>query len=932
MLPPAIPEHWQMDKQKFIANMQQVREDLMHELEFLPGFENATLAELRAQHHYLSYPTLAESYKKRVEILSRIADIDETLRFFRNKHKNVPAHAHHESAVGYTMQDNGISAKETTENVVDIMGDKQDVTSLGSTHYFNMGQKSDMRIEKFFERPVMISSGTFALGSYYNLKLGVSDLWSLEPSVRAKLRNFSYFKGNLHVRIALSGTPFHYGKLMVSGQPYAANNANLANLATLYALGTTGRWPLVNYLSQSRARGVMDVRENKPLELVLPFISTKPMHRIFNTSAAAIAAGTSLDDFTDWFSLYLTNINAFATANTSITEGVQYFVYAWATDVELGLPTGTQLAVTTEADTVDDPKDEREIGPVEHYSSAIAHYLGLLRNAPVIGPVATASHMAFDTAAKISSIFGWSKPTVIDMPMYVKNRGYSCGAQTIGYETCDKLTLDPKQELAVDSSFMGTSSDEMSLQYIANIESYLTTFVWRIADTPLNWIWYSGVSPALVSQYVNTGVYFSQPTAMCFAAQPFSSWHGDIEFTFEFVCSQFHRGKIMVGFEPNMNQALLFAAASQDINKRYAKIIDLQETQCVTFRVNWAQYRAWASMPNLATATTVPYNQAPTGTYGIGNPTQYNGLIFVMPITDLVSPTGDDLQINVYVRAPRLLLNRLTQANLPTSRNISVGFAREKREIVEAKHESALHSSTNTVMDLNDSVVDAAPIALHHFGELPVSFRGLLKRFTLEQVLETAATTLTVAQMNISMNIMPVNTLPYGTSGGSIFNLWGYLYYAYIGYRGGIRRRFRVLSNAALTPYTTVPIVLKAEANAEISPAISILGVAAGGANLLNSAPTLEGGQQVSLSANAGFEVEFPFYSRNLYHYAFANDFVGTNPGGDQGMDTYWTRSFSFSVPLAGTVNTQHYGVMADVAAADDFSFIGFQGAPLFTT
>jgi hypothetical protein len=870
--------------------------------------------------------------------LSQIADIDETLKYLRGRYHNVPVHTQAEANVGYTMQDTGVKAKQTTENVVDMMGAEQDKSVLGVSHYFNMGQKSDMTIQKFFERPVMISSGTFSLGTYYNLPLDVTDLWSLDPTVRAKLRNFAYFKGNVHIRVALSGTPFHYGKVMVSAQPYAQSNLNLSALVTLYALGTNGRWPLINYLSQSRARGVMDVRENKPLELVVPFISTKPMHRLFNTSAAAIATGTSLDDFVNWVRIYITNINAFAVANTSITEGVQYFVYAWMTDVELGPPTGTQMAITTESKQVDDPKDEREIGPVEHYSSAIAHFLGHLRKAPVIGDLATASHMAFDTVARISSIYGWSKPTIIEAPMYVKNRGFSCGAQTIGYDTCDKLTLDPKQELAVDSTFMGTKEDEMSLQYLANIESYLTTFVWRITDTPLNWIWYSGVSPVLFSQYSNLGTNFNQPTAMCFAAQPFTSWHGDLEFTFEFVCSQFHRGKIMVGFEPNLNQSLLFAAASQDINKRYAKIIDLQETQCVTFRVNWAQYRAWAKIENISQASTVPYAQAPVGTYGLSDPTCYNGMIFVMPITDLVSPTGANLEINVYVRAPRLLVNRMTKNYLPVARNIAPALAKGTRtpvleDVVEAKHESNLHSSTNTVVDLNDSTFDASAIALHHFGELPVSYRALLKRFVTDHISEVGATTITVAQLAYQGPIMPLNTVPYGTTTSpSVNHLWSYLYYAYIGFRGGIKKRFKPLGNAAILPYTNVTTNLFYETNSEVTPSVSVTTIATGGALLYNAVPTLDGGQQTCLASNSGWEMEFPFYSRNLFHFAFADDFVGLNPGGEQGMDEFWTRQLNIAVTLGSTVNTQHYGMQVDVAAADDFSFIGFQGAPLFTS
>jgi hypothetical protein len=278
---------------------------------------------------------------------------------------------------------------------------------------------------------------------------------------------------------------------------------------------------------------------------------------------------------------------------------------------------------------------------------------------------------------------------------------------------------------------------------------------------------------------------------------------------------------------------------------------------------------------------------------------------------------------------------------MPQFRAISDSFARVPLNrvsldpsIVEAKHESDMHSSTNSTFVLNDSSADSSAISLHHFGEVPTSFRTCLKRFVFDNSIQGyTASSAPYGVVQAQDVIFPQNWNPYGNTTVPITQtLFSYMRYAYIGVRGSIRKRIAVIAGGTSTANATCIITLDPEANIDPSITCEVVHLDSGGSFWYDVATTLDGGQQVALSSNTGFEIEFPFYSRNLFHFSFTDNFIGSNPGSSQGMDPYWTRSYSLTAPLSALNNGWNVGFNVDVAAGEDFCFIGFQGAPLFSS
>lgn len=890
--------------------------------------------QLRKNVNMYSNPHATKKYQELLYISSQIQDYKRTIDIInRRVVQNVDLYVTTESeVVSSEMTDGLVSTKEVTENVTDITGDREIHADAYETVYSNQAQRNLLTLDKFFERPIQIAAGKLLNGTYASITLPVWDQYTTNPTVRAKLRNYAYFKANLHLRIVVSGTPYHYGKLMLSYQPYPNRNDNLVDLEVQFALSVNFRPNMISYLSQAPGAQTLDIRENKPVEMMCPFISTKNTHRLFNTSPTVISDVTSFEDLSEAGALYMWSINASSVINAT-TDPARYYIYAWATDVELGAPTGTQVDIRTESGittekycteiwSVSTEGDERDTGPVEKFSSTAKRISSALTVVPEIGVFAKASSIAFGALESVASIFGWSKPVLIDTPVFVKNAGYQNGALTIGTDTNFRIVLDPKQELTVDPRICGTCEDEMTFSYLASIPAYLTTFEWIPDDVPMTPLFTSAVNPTLSSGAAYNNYYYTQLSPMAFVASFFESWRGDIEFTFEVVCSQFHRGKLAVIYEPNINQEVLINAAL-DLNRQYVKIIDIQETQTVTFKVNWAAYRSWLGVPDRSSVSTQQYTGTPTVT-SFGDNDASNGFITVVPITDLISPDNGTVEVNVYVKCPNIMLNGFT----------SRGFARERDTVVlvESAIDTNFYSTQQvSLMDLNECDDDVTTISSEHYGELPVSFRSLLKRYTTYDAVGNVVLASGPARViRITVPIYPEIGLPYGTSSGSQNRrgLLGEIQYAYLGMRGSLRHQIAISGSSKLaTQYPFVASMYPVETTSAKSTVATNYATGSGYTFL---EADLEGTALYVLDSNGGYEVEWPYFSQNKFTFAFNENGVGSNPGGNENMQTRWRRRVYYGIITEPHTTDSSVFANINIASGEDFTLMRFQGAPHF--
>jgi len=294
---------------------------------------------------------------------------------------------------------------------------------------------------------------------------------------------------------------------------------------------------------------------------------------------------------------------------------------------------------------------------------------------------------------------------------------------------------------------------------------------------------------------------------------------------------------------------------------------------------------------------------------------QCNGFIYVVPFTELTSPNNSDIFVNVYVSSSDLMLQQPDYGWLPKRRLVTES----------ADYHSDIYDGDVKCVILNKTNVSVRGMALHHFGEQPLSFRALLHRYVttdLQFVGDSSGNnTLSYTGPNIPMANPQygedelINDIPP--------NLFDYLPYAFLGVRGGVRKRThpRLSDDNTICALEKVCVTL---GDHNVGP--SRVGALSWDSN--NCICDFRGSVSYVPVTNGGVEYELPFYSNNLFAFSFADDLVGANTDND--MIPFWSAEHVVDIEVR-TTNVGNTAIIIESGIGDDFTFLRYSGAPFFS-
>jgi len=263
------------------------------------------------------------------------------------------------------------------------------------------------------------------------------------------------------------------------------------------------------------------------------------------------------------------------------------------------------------------------------------------------------------------------------------------------------------------------------------------------------------------------------------------------------------------------------------------------------------------------------------------------------------------VKINVFVRSENMAFNGVSDLGMPRSRK---------------SLQSCEMSVPVSCLDLNESVATTLGLCEDYFGERPLSFRSLLKRYVTNSVTAAASSASALPkQVVFTRQILPLNQSPYGTTTIAKQDLFSYLRYAYMGIRGSIRHRVRVN-----TSYATI-FANMTFASLSVPSASNDLGTVAyaDGYNYCS----LNGTVLFEQALNAGIEFETPFYSPNLFQFCFNVDYSG---GANGDTLTHYYRNFQLATEVSQAGISVH-SVFVDQASGEDFCLLRMQGVPCYS-
>lgn len=505
-------------------------------------------------------------------------------------------------------------------------------------------------LRTFLEKPVLLKTFNWLEGSHLQ---EFTDVWgdlATHPLIANKLKNYGGMRATLNIKLSISSSPFYAGLAM------ACYNVNPGSSIS-YPVVIANDQHLV--LLSQRPRVLLSPQDSMGGEMKIPFIypyNYVCLNKFYDTNAPGLVGGVGT--LTVSSPTILKNFNSVATAPVTIS------LYAWFTDVELTM-NSLNSNVQSSAQTIGFKKkgkrktrarvmsmtqpDEYGQGAVSGIASAVASAAGALSHIPIIGPYARATQMGAGHLAGLASWFGYTNtPVIADHLPYTPKPFPNMASSEISHPT-DRLALDPKNELTIDSRVCGLDgSDELAIVGLVARESYLTSFEWSAANVSGDLLWSSLVTPQLFR--VDGSAMYCTP--MAYVAYLFADWCGDIEFRFVVQATKFHMGRMRVEYEP-----LTYTNTPDAQIVNVTEVIDIAETKDFTVVVPYSQLRQWSRVVPLKLATKVEV----FGTTFPSRPTDNsaNGMLTVRVQNQLSGPSADNVvSVSVFVKgAPNLTFN-----------------------------------------------------------------------------------------------------------------------------------------------------------------------------------------------------------------------------------------------------------------------------------
>lgn len=598
---------------------------------------------------------------------------------------------------------------EVTTTFIDANAGPSVGTSTSPLDYELADAQTSADLASFLARPVRVLALTWAPSDPVGFISSNQQVWANflnNTSIKNKLSNYAFIRGNLKLKIVTNASPFLYGSLRMVYRP----------LHLFKGLTVSSTFPssLVPY---SQMPGVwITPAHSEGAEFTCPFIWPKSFVRTL-----------VLSDVNAMGAMDLVVYNPIASANGA-TSSVNVQVYAWMEDVVLAGPTvGAVLQ-----------GDEYGVGAVSAPASAIAAAASKFGRVPVIGRFAKATEIGASAVSKIAKLFGFTNVPVIEDTKPMRNSPFpSMASAEIGYPH-DKLALDPKNELSIDPAIAGLGSDdELAVSHFVQRESFLVGTSWtsaQTADTPL---FTSLVLPQLT--YAVGDVIDFTPAAL--VSNMFRNWRGDLIFRFKFIATPFHKGRVRISYDP---QSTLIQTTGDTGPFVLNKIIDLGAETDVEFRIPYQQALPWCYTLTDNASAVWSTSASPTLS---STETFHNGLISLKVLTSLTGPTTTaSVGVQVFVRGaenlefanPSNVPSDLTPFAIQSEEYYDTGIA--MKDTMGASTEAATHR------------------ALVNFGESVHSLRTLMRRHNyLDTVVASATSANTNGVLRIEQTRFPAH-------------------------------------------------------------------------------------------------------------------------------------------------------------------------------
>lgn len=794
-------------------------------------------------------------------------------------------------SVSVSKTESSVSAQNVQFTDGDSPWAYQIITQRDET--FNFGGHSDANLGDFLSRPILIATYQWTPSAQLFQKFNPWQLYFSNLKVLQKLNYFHNFRCNLCLKVMLNGNAFYYGRALLSYNPYLVNDDITRDRAFFIQ-------DLVE--ASQRPHVLLDPCSSQGAEMTLPFIWPYNWFDITTPNWDADIGECTIHDF-----YVLQHANGG-------TDPITVNIFAWAEDVELCIPTSlvAQATLATQTCEVDkhgfpmvsqaktkkgppkksSPKQRsnnmassselsQTNGLISKPASAIAAAASALSMIPMIAPYATATSMVATKIGQVAKIFGYSRPQICDDIQKATLRYMGNLSNTDAPEQVNKLSVDSKNELTIDSRVVGMNGkDELTIKSIIERESYIQQFDWPESAVQGSMLMSMKVDPTWCTRLVAAPVTELHLTPLSFASVPFRWWKGSIKYRFMIVASEYHRGRLRLVYDPNKLSDL-------DFNATYSTIIDLADTRDFEYEVQWTRCEGWAQVRTPDSMRNAAY----FSTFATVNPDVFsNGTLSIYVLNELATPSTTNADVKVLVWISGGDDFSLAQPTCQESiQRLSIYQQQSEMSEVMVTSSDTSNSPDSTVAkpSFGSPNTGQESTYLVYMGEQIVSFRDLLKRYHWSETINILGGG--AGQIGLR-TWYKIDFPPYrgwdpngphsatnSAAGPSPFNFCGntlmnYLTPAFVMRRGAIRRKY--LQSRASESNRRWFSVTRLDKKFETSTGHTNFSPAGAGSGRISRAfidaraTTGSGAAVTSIDVQPVLEIELPYYSDTRFEPA----------------------------------------------------------------
>jgi hypothetical protein len=615
-------------------------------------------------------------------------------------------------------------------------------------------------IQDFLGRPFAYYQGNLAstdsattFPRTWNLVSVLSNTYYLQ-----KMQGFAGIRATLVVRLQVNANRFQQGRYILAWLPTVGADSDPISLNDRSRMQAFSKTQITQLPHVE-----LDINCDTEAILRIPYVSNTLYFPFSSCYGGA-------RDFGDVGNFFVYPYSPLVSAAGSTTAG--YTVWTHFEDIELLGSATYQMGKVQDQEV----KESENHGIVSGPAMKVAKAATILADIPLLSSFMTPTAWMANAFSNAAAAFGFSAPSKFGAvegmtPFPVAHMNASDvprNAMTVG-------NAQHNQVISV-SGLGGTDFDEMSFSYLFQIPAYLYTYTWTTSNAvgTVVGITNNGTGAWFNSVSDGTATLINRPP-FSFIAAMFSQWRGSVEFTFKFIKTEFHSGRLEFAYYPYVADSLNTPATSQQLSTYvYREIVDIRYCNEFKFRCPYISPTPWIH----------------TGTGGTA------GSIYIRVVDPLVAPATVSSTVTILVEAnggPDFEVAGLPNAFLQPVTPATYQMGMVENEDSPSPCEVEQYEIGTLTNDLYYSAVSV--------GERINSFRQLGKKYypILWNNAVVGTTDFTPPAGYFSAIYPTASTIvtsgAIGLTGNSFSDLFSILSSAYGYYRGGVRLRLSSVSS-----------------------------------------------------------------------------------------------------------------------------------------